>query len=357
MTMSDDQLYVLLRQADPLTDATHRSPAETEAALRRLTALGPDNGRSPRRRRRPRQRLALRLAPVGLAGAAAVAAVALLTGNGAVPLSSASAKVVLRRAAAEIAGSEGTILHAITTATQTWQGGKPGHFTVNEWDQVSRPYNARTITTGVWSAPVEMSFVNGNQWLYDPGTNTIYTSMPTPAFTLRPGPRSGTRELVVGTQTMTITDAEAAALRSGADIWAATSAASSSSPLEVIPRPTSGPDNLASFRAHALELLRAPGTRVMTGATADGQPATKITSADGATTYYVTPTSDTPIELDQSGSPLPAGSTETLVFSDWQRLTGAAANPRLLDLRAQHPLATVDTSPTDYQAAQNRLLK
>jgi hypothetical protein len=285
-----------------------------------------------------------------------VAAVALLPVNGAVPLSFASAKVVLQRAAAEIAGSEGTILHALTTATQTWPSAKPDHWTVDEWDQLSRPYNARTITTGVWSTPVEMSYVNGNQWLYDPGTNTIYTDMPTPAFTLKPGPRSRTQELIVGTQTATITNAQAAALRSGADIWAETGDGSSST-LEVTPRPTTGPDNLASFRAHALGLLHAPGTQVMTGATADGQPATKITSADGATTYYVNPTNDTPIELDQSGSPLPAGSTETLVFSDWQRLTGPAADPGLLDLRAQHPGATVDTSPTDYQAAQNRLFK
>jgi hypothetical protein len=48
-------------------------------------------------------------------------------------------------------------------------------------------------------------------------------------------------------------------------------------------------------------------------------------------------------------------STVTLKFSDWQYLTGAAADPNLLSLTAQHPDATVDNSTADYNAAQSRL--
>ena len=134
----------------------------------------------------------------------------------------ASAKVILAKAAAVIAGSDGAILHADISATQTWRNGHSDNWTEQDWQQVGSPYDDRSIDIGVWPTTVEMAYVKGQQWLYDPSTNTIYTNDPPPAFTLTAASQPGTYTLRPGSgssgPSLTVTASQAAALRSGADV-------------------------------------------------------------------------------------------------------------------------------------------
>jgi hypothetical protein len=364
-TMPDDHLYDILRAADPLSGEPERPAAATEASLHRLLAREPGSVGSPQHRNRPSRRAtrwwAVRVAPLAAAAAAAVAVISVLPSGGPVGVPAASAKVILAKAAAVIDGSDGAILHADISATQTWQNGHSDNWTEQDWQQAGSPYDDRSIDIGIWPTTVEMAYVKGQQWLYDPTTNTIYTNDPPPAFTLTAGSQPGTYTLRAGSggpgPSLTVTASQAAALRSGADVWASTGEGG----LEVIPHPTTGPQNLSDFRSHALSLLHSPAATVTRNVTVDGQSALQVTSADGTITYDLNPTRYTPIQMTETiGSGTNLGdpgndSTVTLRFTDWQYLTGSAADPGLLSLTAQHPDATVDDGAADYNAAAKRL--
>jgi hypothetical protein len=363
--MSDDDLYEVLRAADPLSAEPERPAAATEASLSRLLAGGPASGDPPRRRNRPRRAgtswWVVRVAPLAGAASIAVAVISALPAGRPVSVPAASAKVILAKAATAVAGSAGAILHADLSATQTWQNGHSETWIEQDWQQVSSPYDARTIDIGIWPTIVEMAYVKGQMWLYDQATNTIYTNDPSPAFTLTAGPQPDTYTLHAGRGTsepsLTVTASQAAALRNGTDIWAGTGQGG----IEVIPRPTTGPQELSSFRSQALSLLHAPGAKVTSNVTVDGQSALQVTSADGTITYDLNPTSYAPIQMTNTigpGTDLgdPGNdSTVTLTFTDWQYLTGSGADPGLLSLTAQHPTATIDDSTVDYKAAANQL--
>jgi hypothetical protein len=364
-TLSDEDLYETLRAADPLFAEPGRPAAATEASLSRLFAQRPANAAAPRRRNRPGRTgtswWAVRIAPLAGAAAIVVAVISVLPAGGPVSVPAASAKVILAKAAAAVAGSDGAILHADISATQTWQNGHSETWTEQDWQQVSSPYDARTIDIGIWPTTVEMAYVKGQMWLYDQTTNTVYTNDPPPAFTLTAGPQPDTYTLHAGNGTaepsLTVTASQAAALRDGTDIWASTGQGG----LEVVPRPTTGPQELSSFRSQALSLLHAPGAKVTSNVTVDGQNALQVTSADGTSTYDLNPTSYAPIQMTNTigpGTDLgdPGNdSTVTLTFTDWQSLTGSAAEPGLLSLTAQHPTATIDNSAGDYNSAENQL--
>jgi hypothetical protein len=363
-TMSDEDLYEVLRAADPLSADPGRSADATEASLSRLVAQGPASGDPTVRRARPRRPgtswWAVGVAPLAGAAAIAVAVISALPAGGPVSVPAASAKVILAKAAAAVAGSDGAILHTDISATQTWQNGHSETWTEQDWQQVSAPYDARTIDIGIWPTTVEMAYVKGDMWLYDQATNTIYTNDPPPAFTLTAGPQPDTYTLHAGSGTsepsLTVTASQAAALRSGTDIWASTGQGG----LEVIPRPTTGPQELSSFRSRALSLLHAPGANVTSDVIVDGQKALQVSSA-GTSTYDLNPTSYAPIQMTNTigpGTDLgdPSNdSTVTLRFTDWQYLTGSAADPGLLSLTAQHPKATIDNRAADYNTAASQL--
>ena len=363
-TMSDEDLYQILRAADPLSAGPARPTATTEAALSRLLARGPVSGEPPRRENRRRRAgtswWVVRVAPLAGAAAIVVAVISALPAGGPVSVPAASAKVILAKAAAAVVGSDGAILHADISATQTWQNGHSETWTEQDWQQASSPYDARTIDIGIWPTTVEMAYVKGQMWLYDQTTNIIYTNAPPPAFTLTAGPQPNTYTLHAGSGTsqpsLTVTASQAAALHNGTDIWAGTGQGG----IEVIPRPTTGPQELSSFRSKALSLLHAPGAKVTRNLTVDGQDALQVTSSDGMITYDLNPTSYAPIQMTNTigpgtnfGDPGNDG-TVTLTFTDWQDLTGAAA-PGLLSLTAQHPTAAIDNSATDYYTAESRL--
>jgi hypothetical protein len=359
-TISDDRLYSILRDADPLAEESKRSSEATETALARLIATTPPSATVPRPalRRQLTRWWAVRLTPIMAAAAAAVALLAALPSGGPIAVPAASAKLILAKAAAAVMGTDGAILHVDISATQTWQQGGSEQWTEQAWQQVSPPYNDRSIDTGIWPTAVEMADVRGSEWLYDASTNTVYTNEPAPAFTLTPGSQSGTYTLRTGDGTsgpsLTVSASQAAALRAGTDIWAS----DGNGGLLVVPRPTTGSQILSDFRPEILALLHSPTATVTQDATIDGQNAVKITSADGATTYYANPSTYAPIQMTQPvpNTGVPGNSaTTTLTFTDWQNLTGAAADPGLLSLAAQHPTATVDSNAADWTAAASRL--
>jgi hypothetical protein len=84
--------------------------------------------------------------------------------------------------------------------------------------------------------------------------------------------------------------------------------------------------------------------------TIDGRDTIEISSEDGHTTYYIDADSYNPVELDTTGT----GGGVALRFQTYEAVP-AEGNGRLLDLKAQHPNATVDRSASDYEAAQARL--
>ncbi|MGH2876454.1 MAG: hypothetical protein ACRDLV_09400 [Solirubrobacteraceae bacterium] len=362
--MSDEDLYEILRAADPLSGEPERPTAATEASLQALLARGPGGVSLRRRRDRLGRHVtrwwAVRVAPLAAAGAVAVAIISALPSSGPITVPQASAKGMLAKAAAVVAGSDGAILHADISATQTWQNGHSDYWTEQDWQQVSSPYDDRSIDAGIWPTTIETAYVKGQMWLYDAGTNTIYTNAPAQAFTLTPGPQPGTYTLHTGNgssgASLTVTASQAAALRDGKDVWAD----SDHGPV-VTPRPTTGPQILSSFRSQALALVRSPTAKVTRNVTVDGQTALEVASPDGTSTYYLNPNTYAPIQMTNTigpgtnmGDPDNDG-TVTLKFSDWQYLTGTAADPALLSLTAEHPDATIDTSAAEYQAAANRL--
>jgi hypothetical protein len=365
--MSDDDLYDILRAANPLSGEPERSAAATEASLRRLLARGAGSVSAPRRRDWPGRRAhrwwAVRVAPLAAAAAAAVAIISALPSGGPIAVPQASAKVILAKAAAVVAGSAGVLLHADISATQTWQNGHSDYWTEQDWQQVRSPYDDRSIVTGVWPTPSETAYVNGQMWLYDASTNTIYTNEPAPGpgFTLTPGSQPGTYKLRAGSGnsrvSLTVTASQAAALRDGNDVLASDSQGGNI----VVQRPTTGPQILSGFRSGVLSLLHSPAATVTRNVTVDGQNVLQVTSPDGMRTYDLDPSTYAPIQMTSTIGPGtnmgdPANdSTVTLKFSDWQYLTGAAADPGLLSLTAQHPDATVDNSAADYNAAESRL--
>jgi hypothetical protein len=367
-SMSEEELYGILRAADPLFGEPERPTAATEASLQRVLARGPGEVGGPRRRSWLGQHLtgwwAVRVVPLAATVAAVAAVISALPSGGPVTVPTASAKVILAKAAAVVAGSDGAILHADVSATQTWRNGHSDYWTEQDWQQVSAPYDDRSIVTGVWPTTIETAYVNGQMWLYDAATNTIYTnepSIPVPAFTLTAGPRPGTYTLHTGhgssAVSLTVTASQVAALRDGRDVLASDSQGGHS----VVPRPTTGPQILSSFRSEALALLHSATAKVTRNVTVDGQNALEVASADGTSTCYLNPSTYAPIQMTNTIGPGtdmgdPSNdSTVTLKFSDWQYLTGTAANPNLLSLTAQHPDATVDNSAADWNAAASRL--
>lgn len=366
-SMSDKELYGILLAADPLTDKPQRSPDATEALLHRVLDRRAATPRPRRRRLGVRRYLArwwmVRSALLAVVATMAAAMLVALPSSGPVSVPAAAAKTILARAAAAVIGSDGALLHADISATQTWKDGRSDYWTEQDWQQISSPYDDRSIVTGVWPSTIEMAYMKGQLWLYDASNNTIYTGGSTSgsAFTLAPGPQRGTYILSTPSggsgRSLTVTDSQVAALRDGQDVLAA----DTKGELVVIPRPTTGPRILSEFRSQALSLLHSPAATVKRNVTVDGQLALQVTSADGARTYDLNPTTYAPIQMTNTIGPgnddgdSANDSTVTLKFTDWQYLTGTAANPDVLSLTARHPSATVDNSTADYTAAQNRL--
>jgi hypothetical protein len=176
-------------------------------------------------------------------------------------------------------------------------------------------------------------------------------------------------------RTLTVTAAQAKALRNGRDtvIWnrplGIVGAPAKHNGLRerirhirVVPAPSAGSANAsrndtsdldpfsATFRGQILAMLRSGGVRVVGHATVDGVDTIKIQSADGHIIYYVTPGSYAPVELITKGT-----TGGVVVRFDTYEALPAGSNGDVLSLTARHPTATVDRSVADYNAADERL--
>jgi hypothetical protein len=307
-----------------------------------------------------RRRTVIRLT---LAGAAASAlALGLVKAVG-----PASAESVVRRAAAAVGETPGTILHVDMTGTQRNPDGSTVRWRDESWQLESAPYGRRQIETGPDGSTVESTSDAGGDRVYDAARNTIYIGPPpveqtSPRPHLERGPRPGTYTLRYGKASLVISAKQAKALRKGTVHigWILRKQDGQvSAGLTLIPdsKVYHGPDSSDSpdpgspaFRDQILALLNSGGAHVVGHKTIDGRDTIEIDSADGHTSYFVDPGSYEPIELDTTGT----GGGVALRFHTYESLP-AEGNGGLLDLETQHPKATIDRSASDYQAAQARL--
>jgi hypothetical protein len=334
-----------------------------EEAIRRDLGAG---------RARRRRTLAVRT----VLAVAVVASVAF--GALSIVLRPASGASVVRRAAAAIAPSPGTILHVGMLGSQTNPHGSVVTWRDESWQQESPPYARRQIETAPDGSVVETASTTGSDEVYDPKTETIYVSPASSAAPARrpwkitPGPRPGTFVLRLGgpaikkarpgaltARSVALSAQQVRALRNGTDLVAlrisnggriaVTVMRAPAHPVE--PKSTPDPDPTSTaFRDEILTLLNSGGGRVAGHATIDGREVIEIDSADGHTTYYVDPASYAPVELRTRGTD---GGT-SLRFRTYEKLA-LDGNVSLLSLEDQHPTARVDRDPADYQAAQSRL--
>jgi hypothetical protein len=374
----DDDLMELVRSADPLdgeVDPTHEA---AESLLREILA-------APRPERRPRTRpsttLAARFAAAGVAAALAAGAAFALTGDrgGVTPASAA----VVKHALAALAQHPGTILHVDVSGTQTAEGTPTITWRDQSWQQNAAPYARRQVETAPDGTTTESASAGKTEQVYDPVTNTIYTSTPTAAanrrFRLSPGPTAGTYTLRLAVfmvtpghgfkvgpggprETLVITARQAKALKDGTAVvrWKRRRAQGADHARfvpTVVPAsdvktaPSSADPSSQGFRGQTLALLRSGGAHLVGPATIDGRDTLEIRSRDGNTTYYVDPATYAPVELDTTGTD---GGTRLRV-NTYEELPAGAANLALVSLTAQHPSATVDRDQADYVAAEERL--
>lgn len=309
---TDPELLDLVRAADPLLDPRVHANAglDTESALRLLAPkldLPPAPRRAPRRRR-----TALRVAVLAVAVLAAVfvAVNVTSTGNGSDALSRAQAQTILRHVRAALVFPPHAIYEEDAVTTVTARDGARFTTRTQQWVSTSPPYNQRLVRS--WNGKVqwEQEFVNGRLNLYDPRTNTVYLA------------------------------------------------------LGVAPNQSSLAPGPISALALVYDLLRGqvqdpahPNMTINPNAMLDGKKAIEITFNGGRFSDWISPSTYKPLQsLDRSDSlPDGQGGVGIIRYPFVRVLTGSAASPKLLSLRAQHPGAIVDRSRTDYAAALWRM--
>jgi hypothetical protein len=265
-----------------------------------------------RDRRRQHRRVVLR----GAISVAAVAAVALGV-LGAVPRTGPS---VVERAAAALRSTDGTILHTVLVGTLTRPDG-PIDLRIETWQASSPPHDQLQIITAS-GRRFEVALVDGVGQLYDPQTNTIYTS-PSQLKDTQPVDKARATKWKTG-------GAEAGA--AGNDKGSIVAA-----------------DD--SYRAKILGLLESGKVHEDGRVTVDGRAAIRLVSDEGNVTLLVDADSYEPIEWRVTEN----GATAVTSFPTYERLPASEANAALLSLTTRHADATIDDDPARYQAALERL--
>jgi hypothetical protein len=299
---TDPDLLDLVRRVDPMRDPAVQANAglDTESALR---WLAPELDRPGSRRAPRRRRTALRAVVLGLVVAATVFVVANVasTGNGsAVPPAQAQ---ILRHVHDALAWPSYAVYEEAAVTTNTRPDGTTHTVEYHKWVSTSPPYNSREIVIVNGKVLWEQAFVDGQRDLYDPTTDTIY---------LEPGDAS---KGVVG------------CTRCSSDTPQSNSALS-----------------------EVQDLLNGPPVTINRHAVLNGKPAIELTSDRGRFSWWISPSTYQPLQVVDRY--LPGIGRYPIA----RLLTGSAASPKLLSLQAQHPHATVDHSPTDYNAA-NRVIQ
>jgi hypothetical protein len=299
---TDPELLDLVRRADPMRDPRVQANAglDTESALRRLA---PELDRPAPRWAPRRRRMAVRTAVLAVAVTATVFVVANVasTGNGS-GISRAQAQI-LRHVRDALAWPPHAIYEEETVKTVTARDGATHTSGSHEWLSTSPPYNSRSIQFANGKVLWEQAFLNGQQDLYDSTTDTIY---------LEPGDAS------IGVVGCT--------------------------------RCSSDMPQWNSALSEVQDLLKQPNVAINSKAVLNGKPAIKLTFDHGRFSYWISPHTYQPLQVEDRFFP---GITR---FPIARLLTGSAASPNLVSLKAQHPAATVDHSPTDYAKAKLRLI-
>ena len=306
--MRSDDPITLLSLENPVSEDEVPSSADADTQLllgRILRDDGPDPLPPTRRR------LAPRLAMAGaLAAAAALGLFAALPGDGVLPGDEPESASAVERAAATIGTANGDILHVVTLATVTGPDGNVLHRERTEaWQMTSPSFDMRQVMYSDGEATRELAVVDGRPEVYDPRTNTI-SSLP-PELDLPAGaagpPLPGSRR----------------------------------------PIPGDGPTDQSPerLRAQILDLLRSGEAHETGRVTVDGREAIRIVAPAMDMTLLVDAQTYEPIEWSVPVTGIgtsPDHGILTTRFETYERLPSSEANLALLDLRAQHPQATVD---------------
>ncbi|HEY8582079.1 MAG TPA: hypothetical protein VIL49_04000 [Capillimicrobium sp.] len=283
-----------------LPDSLLRFAAQLERAAER------DLRRAPRGERR---RVAVTMSAAA-AGAAAIAlgAVSLLGDDAPVGRSGVAHAAPHERAVAALRPREPAIVHAVAITRHVAADGSVSAWRQESWRQTARPFARREVTTPDGGPPLETA-TSGRAptVLYDAATDTLYTDPPSD------GPALGT------------------------------------------PEPAREGDPL---RAQLLGLLRSGGARGATETSHHGRPAIRFELRDAwpdgsvvRWAYLVDAQTYAPIELTAAS---PDGARTTTRFERYELLPDDDQSRKLLDLRAQHPGASVDATERGYAEATAR---
>ena len=266
-----------------------------------------------RERLRRRRGVVLRSA-LAVAAAAAVALGAL----GSLPRSGPS---VVERAAAALRVADGSILHTVLVGSFVpGPGQEATTVRIEGWEATSPPYaQLQVIRSG--NRRLEIASVGGTVQLYDPVTNTIYTSSSQPKDS--------------GSAAKVESEKKAAAVAAaGSDVKATRGVASGD-----------------RYLAKILGLLDSGQVHEAGRVTVDGRPAIRLVSDDGSVTLLVAADGYEPLEWRVSED----GRTAVTSFPTYEHLPADETTAGLLSLTARHPDATIDDAPADYEAAFERL--
>jgi hypothetical protein len=373
----------LVSAADPLRYAEGEQP-DTEAALRVMLANVPVS----RSRMAPRRRRGMTLA--GIASGATVAtvlAVNLAPGGGEVSnvlgrtgvlVSSARAAQIVARVQRQLTHFAANDIIEFKVVSHQTGPGQAFTWSQRQWESTSSPY--RELVTFNSSNSSDSGFHNYSIGttaqdiiqLYDPSRNTIYEPMAKPAWRLTPGAHAGTWTLTVpravlytplarglppalrGTVRLSISDAQARALRSGVkEVVYEHPYPHSTKKFSIFTRPRIGtyanvtgygrPQRPASW----VRGLKTRGLRVRLY----GRSAIEITSKQDETTYWFSAATLYPLKsVTRFGKTL-----VTSRFEVYRVLSGAAASTSLLSLRRAHPTARIVIGEPSFYAAETRL--
>lgn len=375
----------LVRAADPLYYAEGEQP-DTDAALRVMLATVPVS----RSRSAPRRRRVLKLAGVA-AGAAMATGVALniapsgggelsgvLNQTGVLVSPARAAQIIARvqRQLTHFAPNE--IIEFKVISHQTGPRGFVSAWSQSQWESTSSPY--RELVTLTSSSSHQTGFQNYSEGttaqdiiqLYDPSRDTIYEPLAKPAWRLTPGAHAGTWTLTVpravlytelarrlppalrGTERLTISDAQAGALRSGVkEVVYEHPYPSSTQKFSILTQPRIGTyPNVTGYGhpevpASWVSGLKTRGLRVRLY----GQSAIEITSKENPTTYWFSAATLYPLKSVTRNGKTVVKSRYTV----YKVRSGTAASMSLLSLRHAHPTARIVVGERAFYAAETRL--
>jgi hypothetical protein len=374
----------LVRAADPLYYSEDEQP-DTEAALRVMLANLP----VARSHQPPRRRRVLTLAgvAVGATAATVVALNVIPSGGGGVSnvLNQTGVLVSPARAAQIIARVQRELTHfgpneiiEYKAVTHQSGGGFVATSSQGQWESTNSPY--RELVTMTSSNSQQTGFQSYSEGttaqdiiqLYDPSQNTIYQPLAKPAWRLTAGPRAGTWTLTVpravvytelarrlpaalrGTERLTISDAQATALRSGAKevVYNQPDSSYPRQDFSVFTQPKIGTySNITGYGrpevpAAWVSGLKAHGLKVRLY----GQSAIEITGKYH-TTYWFSARTLYPLKIvSRVGK-----NVVTSRYPVYKVLSGRAASTSLLSISDAHPTAKIVVGERSFYAAEKRL--